>query len=314
MIQNFPPEVLYHIFRYACVDQGATARSLSLTSKYVSSVSSRFLFNTLYLASEDSLQRALCRLASLPAHLRPVYHLFVADSNGQTVDKSIPDSSEIYTYISSDPFWQILLLAAQTLRTLTVVFRTEIISGIPECIAHTAMPNLTDLTLSFNPTRILVPLEPTPRKPPRANLPRLRHLQIDTCNVFSNTVAPAVALLAAHAPCLATLRVTDVMLMPGCASVLACMLGRLPLRDPYHWVMPDGVLDDTTRLPFSLREFALQVRDSPRTFTPELALIERMASMDYGDGFVLLPPTPMRDYRYWKEGWLAGARKSLEDT
>jgi hypothetical protein len=92
MIQNFPPEILYHIFRYACVDQGTTARTLSLTSKYVSSVSSRFLFNTLYLASADHLQRALRRLSSLPAHLRPVCHLFIADSNGQTVGKSIPDS------------------------------------------------------------------------------------------------------------------------------------------------------------------------------------------------------------------------------
>jgi hypothetical protein len=206
-----------------------------------------------------------------------------------------------------------LLLTAQTLRTLTVVIRTELISPILECIAHTALPNLTDLTLSFNPTRILVPLEPAPRNPPRANLPRLRHLHIDTCHVFSNTVAPAVALLTAHAPCLVTLHVTDVMLMPGCASVLARMLGRLPLRHPHNWVMPDGVLDNTTRLPFSLREFAFQVRDWPLMFTPELALIERMANMEYGDGFVLLPPTPMRDYRYWKEGWLAGARKSLEN-
>ena len=220
---------------------------------------------------------------------------------------------DIYAYISSDPFRQILLLTAQTLRTLTVVIRTELISGILECIAYTAMPNLTDLTLSFNPTRIVVPLEPAPRNPPRANLPLLRHLHIDTCHVFSNTVAPAVALLAAHAPRLATLHVTDVMLMPGCASVLARMLGRLPLRDPYDWVLPDDVLDSIVRLPFSLREFALQVRDWPLTFTPELTLIERMASMDYGDGFVLLPPTPMREYRHWKEGWLAGAKKSLED-
>lgn len=221
--------------------------------------------------------------------------------------------SEICTNISSDPFRQILLLTAQTLRTLTVVIRTELISGILECIAHTSMPNLTDLTLSFNPTRIVVPLEPAPRNPPLANLPRLRHLHIDTCHVFSNTVAPAVALLTAHAPRLATLHVTDVMLMPGCASVLARMLGRLPLRDRYDWAIPDGVLDNTARLPFSLREFALQVRDWSLTFTPELALIERMASMDYSDGFVLLPPTPVREYRYWKEGWLASARKSLED-
>ena len=91
MIQNFPPEILFLIFRYACVDHGVTARALSLTSKYVSSASSRFLFNTLYLASADSVQRALRRLSSLPPPLRQVYHLFIADSNGQTPAKSKPD-------------------------------------------------------------------------------------------------------------------------------------------------------------------------------------------------------------------------------
>src|SRR6266702_508145 len=91
MIQNFPPEIFFQIFRYACVDEGVTARSLSLTSKYVSSVSSRFLFNTLYIASADSLQRALRHLLSLPPHLRQVYHLFVADSNGRAPAKSKPD-------------------------------------------------------------------------------------------------------------------------------------------------------------------------------------------------------------------------------
>jgi len=219
------------------------------------------------------------------------------------------------SHISSGIFSQILRLTAPTLRTLTVVIRTARISGILECITHMTLHDLTDLTLSFNPTRIVVPLEPIPLSPPSANLPRLRTLHIDTCHVLSNTVAPAVALLAAHAPRLMTLHVSDVLLMPGCAAVLARMLGRLPLRDQYGWVVPESVLDGIARLPFSVREFALQVRDWPLTFTPELTLIERMASMDYGDGFVLLPPAPRREYRHWKEGWLARtARGSLEEV
>jgi len=206
----------------------------------------------------------------------------------------------------------ILLLTAQTLRTLTVVMRVELISGLLECITRTAMPHLTELTLSFNTTRIVVPPDPGPRT--RANLPRLRHLHIDAFNAFSSTAAPAVAHITTHAPRLATIHVTDALLIPGCASVLARMLGRLPLRDAYGWAMPDDVLDNTARLPFSVREFALQVRDWPLKFTPEITLIERMASMDYGDGFVLLPPTPIREYQHWKEGWLAAARRSLENT
>ncbi|KAH9057402.1 hypothetical protein EDB87DRAFT_1631763 [Lactarius vividus] len=315
MIQNFPPELLLHIFRYACVDEGVTARSLSLTSKYISSVSSRFLFNTLYLASVDSLQCAVRCLSSLPPHLRQVYHLFIADSNGQTPAKSKPDLSEGVTQFSSGLFSQILLLTAPTLRTLTVVVRTPRISSILECFAHTTMHDLTDLTLSLNPTRIAVPLDPASHNPPRANLPRLRHLHINTCHVMSSTVAPAVTFITAHAPRLATLHVSDVLLMPGCAAVLARMLGRLPLRDPYGWVVPEDVLDSTARLPFSVREFALQVRDWPMTFIPELALIEVMASMDYGDGFVLLPPAPKREYWHWKEEWLARVvDRALDET
>jgi hypothetical protein len=83
MIQNLPPEILCHVFYFACVDQGATARSLSLTSRYISSVSSRFLFNTLYIQGVDRLERALHHLSPLSPHLRQVYHLFVADGDGQ---------------------------------------------------------------------------------------------------------------------------------------------------------------------------------------------------------------------------------------
>jgi F-box-like len=83
MIQNLPPEILCLIFHYACVDQGATAHSLFLTSKYISSVTSPFLFNTLCLPGVDRLERALCRLAPLPPYLRQVYHLFVADGDGE---------------------------------------------------------------------------------------------------------------------------------------------------------------------------------------------------------------------------------------
>ena len=140
---------------------------------------------------------------------------------------------------------------------------------------------------------------------PRANLPRLRYLYIDTYHVRSSTVAPAVALITAHAPNLATLHVSDILLMLGCAAVLARMLCCLPLRDPYGWAISESVLDNIALLPFSVREFTLQVRNRQLTFVPELVLIEVMASMDYSDGFVLLPPTPRREYRHWKEGWLA---------
>jgi hypothetical protein len=50
----------------------------------------------------------------------------------------------------------------------------------PHC-ANPTMPSLTDPTLSFNPTRILIPLNdhPSPRGSPKVHLPWLRHLHIN---------------------------------------------------------------------------------------------------------------------------------------
>ncbi|KAI0301232.1 hypothetical protein B0F90DRAFT_361964 [Multifurca ochricompacta] len=304
MIQTLPPEILCHIFHYACVDQGRTARSLSLTSKYISSVSSRFLYNTLYIPGVDKLERVLHHFSSLPPYLRQVCHLFVADGNDGNEhfsSKLHPDHN--YIHIPSGLFSQILLFAAPTLRTLTVVVRTGIISGILECITSAPLHCLADLTLSFNHTRIAVP--PNLQCTASVNLPQLRHLHINIYHVLSTTVAPAVALVASQAPRLTSLHVSDVLLIPGCASVLARMLGRLPLQDESGWVLPDEFLDPIMRLPFSVREFAMQVCDGPRTFSREVELVERMANMDYGDGFILLPPTPKRDYMHWKKDWLA---------
>jgi hypothetical protein len=213
--------------------------------------------------------------------------------------------------MSSTLLSQILLLIAPTLHTMTVVIQAGLVSGILEGITGIPLHYLTDLTLNFNNTRIAVsPDSHLLHTSTSANLPRLRHLHIDACHPFSTTVEPAVALVASQAPRLTTLHVSDVLLMPGCSAVLARMLGRLPLRAQHGWVMPDDMLDTVVRLPFSVREFALQVHGGPLTLPGEVHLVERMANMDYGDGFVLLPPTPKRCYRHWKEEWLARAVKS----
>jgi hypothetical protein len=197
---------------------------------------------------------------------------------------------------------------------MTVLVQTGLVSGILERIASIPLHQLTDLTLNFNTTRIAVPPDSHLRHTSTsANLPRLRHLHIDVCHPFSTTVEPAVALIASQAPRLTTLHVTSVLLMPGCSAVLARMLGRLPLRAQHGWVMPDDMLDIIVRLPFSVRDFVLQVHSGPLTLPGEVRLVERMASMDYGDGFILLPPTPKRDYRHWKEEWLARAVKSWSE-
>ncbi|KAI0269985.1 hypothetical protein BC834DRAFT_581038 [Gloeopeniophorella convolvens] len=90
MIQICPPEILCHIFHHACVDGGFTARSLSLTSRYISSVSSRFLFRTLCLLGVDHIEHAVSRLSSLSPELRHVYHVFVTDNSSWVGSKRHP--------------------------------------------------------------------------------------------------------------------------------------------------------------------------------------------------------------------------------
>ena len=187
---------------------------------------------------------------------------------------NVASSPEGYLRPTSHPthFGKILLLTEQTLRTLTVVIRTE--------------PN------AYHRPGRAGPSQPTPREPPTAAPSAYRHL----LRVFQHGRASSRA--------------------PRCARtrlrVCACAHARSPLaaRPVRLGVKPDSVLDNTARLPFSLREFALPMRDWPLTFTP---LIEHIASMDYCNGFVLLSPSPMREHRHLKERWLAGARKSLED-
>ena len=155
-------------------------------------------------------------------------------------------------------FGKILLLTEQTLRTLTIVIRTE--------------PN------AYHRPGRAGPSQPTPREPPTAAPSAHRHL----LRVFQHGRASSRA--------------------PRCARtrlrVCACAHARSPLaaRPVRLGVKPDSVLDNTARIPFSLREFALPMRDWPLTFTPKFVLIERIASMDYCDGFVLLWPSPMREY------------------
>lgn len=227
-----------------------------------------------------------------------------------SIEMHVPQDQN-FIHMPSSLLSQFLFLIAPTLCTLTVVVQIGPVSGILECIASIPLHYLTDLTLSFSYTRIAVsPDSHLLHTSTSANLPRLRYLHINTCHPLSTNIEPAVALVTSQAPYLTTLHVSDVLLMPGCSAVLARMLGRLPLRAQHGWVVPDDVLDAVARLPFSVREFLLQVHAGPLTLPGEARLVERMASMDYGDGFILLPPTPKRDYQHWKEEWLARAVRS----
>ncbi|KAI0039783.1 hypothetical protein FA95DRAFT_1503723, partial [Auriscalpium vulgare] len=79
MLDIFPPEILHHIFTYACTDSGSTARALSVTSKYLADSAAPFLYRTLSLSGITDIQHALRCLSALPEPHRRVEHLMLAD-------------------------------------------------------------------------------------------------------------------------------------------------------------------------------------------------------------------------------------------
>ena len=78
-MDTLPLELHSQIFEYACVDDGTTARSLSLVSRYIRAVAEPFRYQSLSVAGIDSLLQLARTLEELPAHRRRVRHLFLSD-------------------------------------------------------------------------------------------------------------------------------------------------------------------------------------------------------------------------------------------
>lgn len=74
-------ELHAHIFEYACMDDGSTARSLALVSRYVHAVARPFLYQSLAVRGLPQVRALTDQLAPLPHYLRRIRHLYLTDSD-----------------------------------------------------------------------------------------------------------------------------------------------------------------------------------------------------------------------------------------
>ncbi|THH20232.1 hypothetical protein EW146_g1106 [Bondarzewia mesenterica] len=306
------------IFSYACTDGGITARSLSLTSKYLASVAAPFLYRTLSVAGVASIQRAYTHLSALSPERRSVYHLFLSDK--PAID-ALPDvhfvapdpeslaSVERHQFLHQtdaseasalpDIATALLRLLSPTLRTLACILFNPLQSAFFAHLSIAPFPFLTDLTLRLS-ERVLLPPSPMPF----VRLPNLQRFHFASNRYLSTSAAPILHLFATTCPRLTLLRISDLRLMPGCAATLCRMLGRVPIRDQYGWMPSPDALHRVPRLPFRIRSLFVQLEELD-TGGYEAHLLQRMAEMDYADSFVLLPNARKRTYAQWKEEWIA---------
>ncbi|KAJ3519924.1 hypothetical protein NM688_g9230 [Phlebia brevispora] len=132
-----PLELHSQIFELACVDDGSTARSLSIVSRYVRDVAEPFFYQSLTVAGLGPLTEFLARLQRLPSHRRHVRRLFLSDRTArEMLQKSVPmDDANMDQYqLEKSVIIHILDLVAPALQSLTFLISCPFTST--ELIGH----------------------------------------------------------------------------------------------------------------------------------------------------------------------------------
>lgn len=76
----FPVEIHSYIFQFACTDDGRTARSLGLVSKYYREVVHPFQYQSIAVSGQFQVSELECRLERTLPHMRRVRNIFISDS------------------------------------------------------------------------------------------------------------------------------------------------------------------------------------------------------------------------------------------
>ncbi|KDQ49222.1 hypothetical protein JAAARDRAFT_63800 [Jaapia argillacea MUCL 33604] len=210
-MDDFPAEILQHIFSFACLDGGRTGRTLSLVSRHIRAVSKSTKYQSIALEGIGSMERFLEHLAGMDSDPDPLFirYLFLSrydppPINGPVTKPSVgrrirkvfsPDSwlSSIASDLA-DPNWlrthtdthkferiydctfRVIAGAAPTLQVLAIVIPHP--RQIP--LQHISFPALRDLTVfSTEESRLQQSLayhNPSPH--PRPILPSLRRIHL----------------------------------------------------------------------------------------------------------------------------------------
>ncbi|OCH90403.1 hypothetical protein OBBRIDRAFT_793391 [Obba rivulosa] len=150
-MDTLPLELHSHIFQFACTDDGSTARSLALVSRYVREVAKPFLYQSLVIHGLHQMTELIARLESTSPHLRRINHLFLSDWTTAQMNKQLlPTSDADMDHYDAERVaaTQILTLAAPTLETLTLIASCPFTS--PQLVSHLFSlrhPNLAELAI-----------------------------------------------------------------------------------------------------------------------------------------------------------------------
>ncbi|KXN83401.1 hypothetical protein AN958_01474 [Leucoagaricus sp. SymC.cos] len=153
----YPTELHSYICSLASTDDGHTARSLSLVSRYFAEIALPYLYQSICVTTPSQICALECGLQTTPPHLRKIHHLYISDSGSN-------GGRDLVNSIGS-----ILTFAASTLETLAFVASSPLTStSLLSRLFRTRFPRLHELTVSGH--------YPFPSSP--SNFPSLKRLHL----------------------------------------------------------------------------------------------------------------------------------------
>ena len=317
-------ELHAQIFEYACVDDGSTARSLALVSRYIHAVAQPFLYQSLAVRGPVQIHALTSRLAPLPHYLRRIRHLYLAELRD---DQAWPagrngDASDLEGWEAAcAAIAQLLVLAAPTLETLALTADCPFTgTSIIGHLWSLHLPLLRELAVrGFYPF-------PAGADAEGATMPRLRRMYLAANR--SPTGLLGSGGLKDACPLLEHLVIEGVFAAQGFANEVERIFGRESERGHARDSLVDG--DEDSPLPSALRRVVIRPEALPpksgirvRAYHAKMTdLLERAAGGS--GGRVVLRPPPVfeaevtrpkngRMYELWTER-IAGGSAWWEDA
>ena len=171
-MESLPIELHSQIFELACTDDGTTARSLSMVSRYVREVSQPFALQSIAVSGLCSLTGLVNKLELLPSHKRRVRKLFISDWTRKEAElKAISSSdADMDRYeVERLTITRLLGLVSPTIESLSFVISCPFNST--RLIGY-----LFSLNLPFLEDLLVYGFYPFPSS--ESNLPNLRRLHL----------------------------------------------------------------------------------------------------------------------------------------
>ncbi|KAF8178760.1 hypothetical protein BJ912DRAFT_650484 [Pholiota molesta] len=155
-MDKLPTELHAYICQTACVDDGATIRSLNRVSKYFHEVSRPYLYHTVSAFGIDQVLTLLERLERTPAQMRCIRHLFLSDTASSEPTPTAPTAPAPpssppprLTDTQTQAVARLLALAAPTATSLALVAHAPLSStALIARVFRTPFPALRRLAVA----------------------------------------------------------------------------------------------------------------------------------------------------------------------